>query len=76
MKKAFAPVHNIVTLVKNITAEDLSHRIESVNSHDEIGELADTFNEMIARLETILNTVDAETVPPSPHRLAATEGAA
>jgi signal transduction histidine kinase len=51
MKKAFAPIHKIVTLAKNITAEDLSHRIESVKSSDEIGELADTFNEMIARLE-------------------------
>ena len=51
MKKAFAPVHQIVTLAKQISAEDLSHRIDSVNSHDEIGELANTFNEMIARLE-------------------------
>jgi heavy metal sensor kinase len=51
MKKAFAPVHKVVTLAKQITAEDLSHRIDSVNSNDEIGELADTLNEMIARLE-------------------------
>lgn len=51
MKRVFAPVHNVVMLAKNITAENLSHRIESVKSSDEIGELADTFNEMIARLE-------------------------
>ncbi len=51
MRRAFAPIHRIVTLAKRITAEDLSHRIDSVNSKDEIGELADTLNEMIARLE-------------------------
>lgn len=51
MKKAFSPVHRMVTLAENITAEDLSRRIESVNSHDEIGELANTLNSMIARLE-------------------------
>ncbi len=52
MKRAFAPIHTLVTLARNISAEDLSHRIEGVNSRDEIGELADTFNEMIARLDS------------------------
>jgi heavy metal sensor kinase len=52
MKRVFAPVHNIVTLARNITAEDLSHRIEGIDSKDEIGELADTLNEMIARLDS------------------------
>jgi heavy metal sensor kinase len=51
MKKAFSPVHKIVTLTKSITAQDLSHRIEHVHSNDEIGELADTLNDMISRLE-------------------------
>ena len=51
MKKAFAPIHQIVTLAKSISAEDLSHRIESVASKDEIGELVETLNAMIARLE-------------------------
>ncbi len=51
MKRAFAPIHTLVKSARNITAEDLSHRIEGVNSRDEIGELADTFNDMIARLD-------------------------
>ncbi|HOO92201.1 MAG TPA: HAMP domain-containing protein, partial [Opitutales bacterium] len=51
MKRAFAPIHTLVKSARNITAEDLSHRIEGVNSRDEIGELADTFNEMIERLD-------------------------
>lgn len=51
MKRAFAPIHQVVTLAKRISAEDLSHRIDLVKSHDEIGELAETFNAMIARLE-------------------------
>lgn len=51
MRRAFAPIHRLVTLTKTITAEHLAQRIESVSSNDEIGELADTFNDMIARLE-------------------------
>lgn len=51
MKRAFAPIHQIVTLAKQISAENLSQRIPAVRSHDEIGELAETFNDMIARLD-------------------------
>jgi heavy metal sensor kinase len=51
MRRVFAPVHTIVAAAKEITAEDLSHRIKGVESNDEIGELADTLNEMIARLD-------------------------
>jgi heavy metal sensor kinase len=41
----------MVTLTRSITAEDLSLRLEPIESHDEIGELADTLNEMISRLD-------------------------
>ena len=51
MKRAFFPIKRMVALTRKITAEDLSLRIESVESRDEIGELAETLNEMIARLE-------------------------
>ena len=51
MKRAFAPIHQLVTLAKQISAENLSQRITSVRSNDEIGELAETFNDMIARLD-------------------------
>lgn len=51
MKRAFSPVRKMVTITKTITAEDLSLRLDPVESHDEIGELAETLNDMIARLE-------------------------
>ena len=51
MKKAFSPVKSVVSDVNRITAEDLSKRIKAFHSKDEIGELVDTFNNMISRLE-------------------------
>jgi heavy metal sensor kinase len=42
----------MVNLTRRITAEDLSLRLASTHSRDEIGELADTLNEMISRLES------------------------
>lgn len=52
VRKAFSPVKEIVGIVRKITAEDLSHRIESIGSKDEIGELVETLNDMISRLES------------------------
>jgi heavy metal sensor kinase len=52
MKRAFSPVKKILALTKSITAEDLSQRLDPVDSDDEIGELAETLNSMIARLES------------------------
>ncbi len=51
MKRAFSPVRKMVALTRGITAEDLSLRLDPVESRDEIGELADTLNDMISRLE-------------------------
>ncbi len=51
MKRAFSPVKRMVAVTRRITAEDLSLRLEPLHSHDEIGELANTLNEMISRLE-------------------------
>ncbi len=51
MKKAFSPVKKMVAVTRSITAEDLSLRLDPIHSQDEIGELADTLNGMIARLE-------------------------
>jgi len=51
VKKAFSPVKKIVRTAKRITAENLSQRIEPIDGKDEIGELAETFNDMISRLE-------------------------
>lgn len=51
MKRAFSPVKKMVAVTKSITAEDLSLRLDPLDSRDEIGELAGTLNDMIARLE-------------------------
>jgi len=51
MKRAFSPIKHMVAVTRSITAEDLSLRLEPIDSHDEIGELADTLNAMIARLD-------------------------
>ncbi|MCP5106346.1 MAG: HAMP domain-containing protein [bacterium] len=49
--KTLSPVRSVVSSAKKITCEDLSHRIPAIGSRDEIGELVDTFNDMIARLD-------------------------
>jgi heavy metal sensor kinase len=51
VRRAFRPVAAIVKTVNNITSEDLSLRVKSTASRDEIGQLTDTFNRMIDRLE-------------------------
>jgi heavy metal sensor kinase len=55
MKGAFSPVKRMVAVARRITAEDLSLRLDPLHSHDEIGELASTLNEMISRLEQSFN---------------------
>ena len=51
IKKALGPVQGIVRAARKITADDLSLRLPSRRQKDEIGELVDTFNGMIARLD-------------------------
>jgi signal transduction histidine kinase len=51
IRKALKPVKSVVHTAKDITADDLSLRIESGQRQDEIGELVNTFNDMISRLE-------------------------
>ncbi len=52
IRKALGPVQDIVRTARRITTDDLSLRLPGRRRKDEIGELVDTFNEMIARLET------------------------
>ena len=53
-RRALRPVHTITETARNIAEGDLSKRIEGIRSRDEVGELAKTFNTMIARLEETL----------------------
>lgn len=49
--RALQPVATITQTAKQISAADLSQRLDLDLPPDEIGELAHTFNEMLARLE-------------------------
>ena len=50
-KRALRPVSKITDLAREIGRGDLSKRITGIESMDEVGELADTFNEMLTSLE-------------------------
>lgn len=54
-RSVLKPVSNIVKQVENITASNLSERVEVENNKDEIGELATTFNKTLDRLEESFN---------------------
>jgi heavy metal sensor kinase len=49
--RALAPVDSVTRLARRISAEDLSARLDLDLPDDELGRLARTFDEMIARLE-------------------------
>ncbi len=48
--RAMRPVKTITQTARAISETDLSHRL-NLNSKDELGELADTFDDMLARLQ-------------------------
>ncbi|HUH45845.1 MAG TPA: ATP-binding protein [Arenibacter sp.] len=56
-KKAFKPISKMTEKAKNITATNLDLRLVSNGSRDELSEMANTFNEMLDRLE---NSFDAQ----------------
>lgn len=51
MRKMMRPVYDMTRTARSISAGDLSKRIDSIHSHDELKELADTFNEMLDRIQ-------------------------
>jgi len=57
INRALHPVKSVVKTAREITAEDLSLRIEAQDRKDEIGALVETFNAMIARLEKSVNKI-------------------
>lgn len=52
MRRVMRPVYDMTRTVRTISASDLSRRIEPVRSHDELRELAGTFNGMLDRIQT------------------------
>ncbi|RNC72242.1 MAG: HAMP domain-containing protein [Desulfuromonadales bacterium] len=55
--RALKPVDLITRSARKITAENLSHRLEVANPQDEIGRLAQTFNDTLERLENAFTRV-------------------
>ncbi|MFU0832353.1 MAG: histidine kinase [Oscillospiraceae bacterium] len=51
IRKMLRPVYDMTRTVRSITTNDLSTRIDTVNSHDEFRELAETFNDMLDRIQ-------------------------
>lgn len=49
--RALAPVHRITSTAQTISAKSLSQRVVVANPNDELGQLAETINGMIGRLE-------------------------
>ena len=57
IKRALSPVRDMARLAKQISAQDLNLRIKGVKDTGEIGELAETFNGMIDRLQRSFSKV-------------------
>ncbi|RMH31324.1 MAG: HAMP domain-containing protein [Nitrospirae bacterium] len=55
--RALCPVDAITLAAQRIATGDLTQRITAPTSSDEIGRLASTFNDMIARLETLFRQI-------------------
>jgi two-component system OmpR family sensor kinase len=53
--RSLSPVVAMAERARKIGVEDLSLRLPIANPHDELGRLAATFNELLARLEASLN---------------------
>ena len=53
-RQSLSPVVSMADRARRIGIENLSERLPVANSHDELGHLAETFNELLARLEASL----------------------
>jgi heavy metal sensor kinase len=56
-RRALAPVDQLTHAARSIGAQDLSRRLEVPRTSDELERLADTLNEMLARLEAAFQRV-------------------
>jgi signal transduction histidine kinase len=52
IKKMLIPIANMTFTAKSISAKDLGRRLDVVDSHDELKDLAETFNDMLSRIES------------------------
>ena len=54
-RKSLSPIASMNAQTQRITAESLSSRLDMTNPRDELGRLATTINELLARLESSFN---------------------
>jgi signal transduction histidine kinase len=54
--RALRPVHHIIDAARNASQHNLSARVASSGPRDELRELADTFDDMLARLEAAFSS--------------------
>lgn len=57
INRALRPVKSVTSTAQEISADDLSLRIDTKHRKDEIGALVETFNGMITRLEKSVNKI-------------------
>ena len=50
-RKMLIPIDKMISTVKNISANDLDTRLDVVKSYDELKDLAETFNDMLDRIQ-------------------------
>ena len=55
-RQGLSPVVAMVDRARKMTAENLSGRLPVANPRDELGRLAETFNDLLGRLETSMTT--------------------
>jgi heavy metal sensor kinase len=68
--RALRPVRTIAGMARSISEHDLHRRVDVKVPHDELGELVDTFNSMLARLESAFTSMSTFTANAS-HELRA-----
>ncbi|WP_301107740.1 methyl-accepting chemotaxis protein [Sporosarcina sp.] len=61
------PIHHVMTRMKIIANGDLSQEPLEVRSHDEVGQLAESMNDMSANIRTMLNEIDGVSSSVSGH---------
>ena len=52
LKRMLKPIGDMIKTTRSISAKDLQTRLNVVDSHDELKELAETFNDMLDRIQT------------------------
>jgi heavy metal sensor kinase len=55
-RQSLSPVAAMVDRARKMSAENLSGRLPVANPRDELGRLAETFNDLLSRLETSIDT--------------------